>query len=454
MQEDPKDLLSHLRSLRSSRGTDAVGDSGHLRLVQPARLPAAPAHDFADHESVREVRVAQEVGRALGIPSPYYRTVDAFRGTQVRINGNWAENFASYDYLGLNRSPEVTEAAAEGARIWGVSASSSRIAGGERSFHLDLERELADFLGTEDATVMVSGHATNLALIRTLMGKGDLVAVDTLAHNSIYEGIRAAQADHLSFPHNDWAWLDRRLDELRGSHRRVLIVVEGLYSMDGDAPDLARFLSVRDRHDCWLMVDEAHSIGVLGATGRGICEHQDIDPGTVDILMGTLSKALCSCGGFIAGRTGLCDLMRFKAPGFVYSVGLSAPNACASLAAIRQLRAQPERVTRLHSLGQYFLRQAQQAGLNCGLAEGHAVIPIMIGDSLKTAWISNGLLAAGFNVMPIITPGVPERGARLRFFLTASQEEAILDRAIAATAELVRQSADLRIDDLLTKGGA
>ena len=156
---------------------------------------------------------------------------------------------------------------------WGVSATASRLVGGERSIHGDLERKLAGFIDTQSALVLVSGHATNLAIMRTLMGPGDLVVVDALAHNSIYEGIRASGAAHITFPHNDFDWVDRKLGEVRDSYTNVIVAVEGLYSMDGDAPDLARFVDVKSRHDAWLMVDEAHSIGVLGKQGGAFAKN-------------------------------------------------------------------------------------------------------------------------------------------------------------------------------------
>ncbi len=430
MEKKAETLLHSLRQkYAASHRTPDVATT----RPEPARLP----HDFRTHRLYREVEIAKQTGVVLGIRSPFFRTTEEVRGTQVRINGRWVENFASYDYLGLNQSDIIAAAVAEAAARWGVSATASRLVGGERSFHLDLEREIAGFLGVEDAIAMVSGHATNVATISTLVGANDLVLVDALAHNSIFEGIKASGAAHLAFPHNDWEWVEAKLAAARGEHRNVLIVVEGLYSMHGDIPDIARFVEVKNRHDAWLMIDEAHSIGVLGRTGRGVREAQAIPPEEIEVTMGTLSKAFCSCGGFIAGSSGLVDLLRYRASGFVFSVGLSAPDAHAAMAALSMLRAEPERVTALRSLSAHFHAHASALGLDTGSSAGFAVAPVVIGDSIKATLIANEMLDAGFNVLPIIAPAVPDRNACLRFFITANHDRATIDRALETLAGLV-----------------
>jgi 7-keto-8-aminopelargonate synthetase-like enzyme len=210
------------------------------------------------------------------------------------------------------------------------SASASRIASGERAVHKTLEAALAANYNAEAALCFVSGHATNVTVIGHLLGTRDLILHDALLHNSGAEGVRLSGAKRIAFPHNDWVAAERELAVHRKRHTRALIVVEGHYSMDGDMPDLARFVALARRYDAWLMVDEAHSIGVLGATGRGVFEQQGVDPGGVDIWMGTLSKTLSGCGGYIAGSAMLIDVLKHSAPGFVYSVGLAPPLAAAA----------------------------------------------------------------------------------------------------------------------------
>jgi 7-keto-8-aminopelargonate synthetase-like enzyme len=226
----------------------------------------------------------------------------------------------------------------------------------------------------------------------------------------------------------------------------VLIVVEGVYSMDGDYPDLPKFIEVKKKHQALLMVDEAHSLGVMGAHGRGIGEFYEVDPADVDLWMGTMSKSLGSCGGYIAGCREVVEYLKYTAPGFVYSVGLSPPNAAAALASLRLIEEEPQRVGRLMQNSKQFLSLAKELGLNTGTSHNTPVIPIITGNSLVALQLSQALLARGINVQPIMYPAVEERAARLRFFITAkhnadqirmtvlavSEELAKLDKAYAA----------------------
>jgi 7-keto-8-aminopelargonate synthetase-like enzyme len=201
--------------------------------------------------------------------------------------------------------------------------------------------------------------------------------------------------------------------------------------MDGDVPELARFTALARQHDALLMVDEAHSLGVLGATGRGVAEQCGVDPSEVDIWMGTLSKTLSGCGGYIAGRRTLVDVLRYAAPGFVYSVGLAPPLAAASLAALEIMLAEPERVTRLQHNAALFLRLAREAGFDTGHSAGLGIVPVIAGSSVGAARLAAALFEQGINVQPILFPVVPERSARLRFFLSSEHTAAELARAIA-----------------------
>ena len=426
--------------------------------MQPSHLDASrvatepeTTFDFRTLPAYREIKIVRSTGQTLGIESPFYRRVDEVRGTKIKVGGSWKTNFASYDYLGYNQSKPVADAAALGARQWGVSSTASRVVGGHRFYHEELENRLSEFLGVEDAITMVSGYGTNLAVLRTLMAKGDLVLVDTLAHKSIYEGIHASGADYFAFPHNDIDWIDDKLASVRGEYNNVLIVIEGLYSMDGDVPDLPKFIEIKNLHRSWLMIDEAHSLGVLGKTGRGLCEEFGIDAANVEILMGTLSKALCSCGGFIAGSAGLIDLLRFKAPGFVYSVGLSAPNSFAANEALNMLANDNGPVERLRELSAYFFEKADHYDLDCGAGGDYPIIPLMTWDSLAATWISNMLFENGFNVQPIISPAVPNKAARLRFFLTANHKTSEIDEVLLATSKFVKEANDTNLIDQWVK---
>lgn len=427
--------LEELRALHNTIAPPQVDLKSPTKSSQKSELT-----DFSTLPHLQQVLIARSAGDLLGFPNPFFRQIEQVDGTRVQIAGKWVENFSAYDYLSLNQHTRISSAVEKAVSQFGVSATASRLVGGERPLHTALEEGLANFLGTDDALVTVSGHATNLAIIRTLMEPGDLVVVDALAHNSVFEGIRASGATHITFAHNDLEKLSSRLDSIRDQYKRVLIVSEGLYSMDGDLPDLAGLVALKERYEAWLMLDEAHSIGVLGKTGRGCTEEAGIHISKIDIVMGTLSKAFCSCGGFVAGSRALIDNLRYAAPGFVYSVGLSVPNTAAALEALRLIDAEPERVLHLRSLGEHFNKAAIAAGLDIGLGHGFAVAPIIIGDSLRAAWASNALLESGFNVLPIIAPAVPNKGARLRFFLNAGHTEEIIDRAIEQTTKIVDQA--------------
>jgi 7-keto-8-aminopelargonate synthetase-like enzyme len=306
---------------------------------------------------------------------------------------------------------------------------------GEKPLHRQLEQAIAEFVGVADSIVFVGGHSTNETTIGHLLGPGDLILHDGLAHNSILQGALLSGARRRPFPHNDWQALDEILGENRSEFRRVLVAIEGVYSMDGDYPELPRFIDVKTRHKAWLLVDEAHSIGTMGGTGHGIAEHFQIAPDRVDIWMGTLSKSFGSCGGYIAGSRELVEYLKYTAPGFVYSVGLSPPNAAAALAALRLLMREPERVARLQSNARQFLELARRHGLNTGFSNKTPVVPVITGNSLHALHLSRRLFERGINVQPILYPAVEEKAARLRFFITAAHTEEQIRMTVEAVAE-------------------
>lgn len=375
---------------------------------------------FPEYLKLKELQQAAEV---LGGGNPYFKINDNVSGSTTTVNGRECINFSAYNYLGMSGDPTVSAAAKEAIDVYGTSVSASRIASGERPFHLELESELADLIGTEDAVVYIGGHTANMTTISTLCGPNDLILYDAYCHNSVLQGCRLSGARSLPFPHNDWQALDGLLRSRRAEYMRVLIVIEGVYSMDGDLPDLPRFIEVRKRHKALLMIDEAHSIGVLGEHGRGIGEYYGVNPSDVDLWMGTLSKSFASCGGYIAGSKAVIEYLKYTASGFVYSVGISPPNAAAALAAIRLLRAEPERVTRLHARANLFLSLARERGLINSVSKDSPVIPVIIGDSFQCIRVSQALLDRGINVQPIIYPAVEEKAARLRFFINSLHTE-------------------------------
>ena len=421
------------------RGLSPLARAALLSRLAPAAPPAVNAspRDFSTLPQMREMAEIRRQGEARGIASPYFQPHEGVAGPRTRIAGREALNFASYNYLGLNGDPRVNAAAAAAMALHGTSASASRMVSGERPVHARLEAALAAHYGQEDAVAMVSGHATNVTVIGHLLGPEDLILHDQLAHNSITEGARLSGARRLAFPHNDHAAAERALAGARGRHRRALVAIEGHYSMDGTVPHLAAFRDLARRHEAWLMVDEAHGLGCLGPTGRGVFEAQGLAPDAADIWMGTLSKALAGCGGYVAGPRILVDWLRHTAPGFVYSVGLSPPLAAAAECALALLHAEPWRVERLQANTAHFRAALHAAGFDTGGSSGGSIVPVILGDSLRTVRVAAALGRLGVNAQPIAFPVVPEGQARIRFFLSCAHDAAMLDAAVAALRQAV-----------------
>lgn len=424
-------LIEKLSSATAPRATPA-------NRPPAAGAPGGARLDVSELEAYREIRMIEEAADYLGIADPFFRVHDGIAGAETVIDGRRYINFASYNYLGLNGDPRIAAAAKAAIDRYGTSVSASRPVSGERPIHRELEQALARIHSAEDAVALVGGHSTNVTVIGQLLGRSDLIVHDALIHNSIVQGALLSGARRMPFRHLDAGAADKVLAETRPRHGHALLVIEGHYSMDGDVPDLGAFVAVARRHGAWLMVDEAHSLGVLGPRGFGSADRAGIDPGEVDVWMGTLSKSLVSCGGYIAGRKDLITYLKRMAPGFVFSVGMTAPSAAAALAAVEILEREPERVRRLNERAALFLRLAREAGLDVGGSEGAAIVPVITGSSIGAGRLAQALFRRGINVQPILYPAVPERAARLRFFLTAEHSEAQVREAVAILREEAR----------------
>ncbi len=402
-----------------------------------ARSPGIPEEltRFDHMVEYQAIMMQRAAARSAGLEDPFHQVHDGRAGSTTRMGGRELINFSSYDYLALNGDPRVARAAKQALDRWGPSTSASRLVAGERSVHRELEAAIAEMLGVDACLCFVSGVITNVSTIGHLFGPRDLVVHDALIHNSVLQGIQLSGASRRPFRHNDADDLDDLLTRVRHEFERVLVVVEGLYSMDGDIPDLPRLVEVKRRHGAFLMVDEAHSIGVLGASGKGISEHFGMDARDVDIWMGTLSKSLCSCGGYIAGEQALVDLLRYSAPGFVYSVGMSPPLAAAALEALHIMLAEPERVQALRARARHFLSLARERGVDTAESQGFAVVPAIIRNSLSTVRVAARLFERGIHVQPAIPPGVEPGRARLRFFVSSGHTEDQIRVAVEALAE-------------------
>lgn len=412
--------------------SDAPDDSAATPLPEEhTRIECFP--EVAAHGE----RVAALTG--TGLPNPYFLVHEGGMTDTTVIDGRELLSFSSYNYLGMATHPRVNEAAKAAIDRCGTSVSASRLLSGSRPLHLELETELADLLGCEAAITLANGHATNVTVIGHLVGPGDLVVHDSLAHDSILQGCKLSGATRRPFPHNDAAALDALLGQVRHQYRRVLVVIEGVYSMDGDIADLPALVQVKRRYGALLMIDEAHSIGTIGATGRGIGEYHGIDRAEVDLWSGTLSKALASCGGYVTGNRAVVEYLRYTVPGFVYSAGMTPADTAASLTALRLLRAEPERVDLLSENAALFARLARGAGIDIGESRDTPIVPCIVGDSLETLRLAEALFDEGISVNPILYPAVPEELARLRFFITCSHTPDQIRRTVTALEHQLRR---------------
>ncbi|MEU4733194.1 aminotransferase class I/II-fold pyridoxal phosphate-dependent enzyme [Streptomyces sp. NPDC023588] len=414
----------------------------------PSALPPAdptPAPQPEEHTRIEcfpEVTAhGERVGTIarLGLANPYFLVHEGGMTDTTVVDGRQLLSFSSYNYLGMATHPRVSEAAKEAIERCGTSVSASRLLSGSRPLHVELETELAGLLGCEAAITLANGHATNVTVIGHLVGPEDLVIHDSLAHDSILQGCKLSGATRRPFPHNDAAALDALLTQVRHQYRRVLVVIEGVYSMDGDIADLPALVQVKRRHGALLMIDEAHSIGTIGATGRGVGEHFGIDRSAVDLWSGTLSKALASCGGYVAGSRSVVEYLRYTVPGFVYSAGMTPADTAASLTALRVLRAEPQRVARLAQNAALFVRLASEAGIDTGDSHDTPVVPCIVGDSMKTLRLAEALFRQGISVNPILYPAVPEELARLRFFITSDHTPEQIRQAVTTLERELRR---------------
>ena len=371
----------------------------------------------------------------IGDHNPYFIIHDSPLTDRSLMDGRWVLNFGSYNYAGMSGRPEVSEAAIEAIRRYGTSASGSRLLAGEKTLTQTLERELAEWKHAEDALVLVGGHSTNVTFVGNFVGPGDLVLYDQYIHNSVAEGCRLSHATARPFPHNDPEALDRILSTRRSRFAKVLICIEGVYSMDGDIAPVPDFIRVKEKYGCFLMVDEAHSTCVIGETGGGVDEYFGLKGDEIDIKMGTLSKGLGACGGYLCGSRNLIEYQRYMLPGFVFSVGMSPPLAAAALESIRLIRKDPSIMENMRRNVACFMEEAARHGFDMGLAGKTAILPVLVGADDDAAALSNAMRKKGVFVPPAVYPAVPRGEARLRFCVTAAHKPEQIREALDKLAE-------------------
>ena len=353
------------------------------------------------------------------------KVVEGEQGKHVLINGEKYLSFCSNNYLGLASHPDVIKAVVKAISAYGWGAGASRLVSGNTALHKELEDEIAQFKGVEDAIVFPTGYMANVGAISSLVGKGDLVISDKLNHASIIDGCRLSRATLRVYPHRDMERLEKILIKAK-NFRRVMIVTETVFSMDGDLAPLSDIVGLAKKYNVMTMVDEAHATGVFGAKGRGVLEHFGIEGG-VDVVMGTLSKAVGSIGGFVCGDYNLINYLRNKAGSFIYTTALPPAVCAASIAGLKIIKDRPELSESLWRNINYIKNRFEGEKINIGDSQS-PIIPIIIGDAEKVNKLSKALLDSRILIPAIRPPTVPKGSSRLRVTIMSSHSVSDLDR--------------------------
>ena len=409
-----------------------------IRATSSSKRATSHSHLFIEGLN-QKVELKKRLLEEMGVMNPFFRPIQSPGRDVVCIDGKEYLNFSSYNYLGCSGDDYVNERVKEAVDQYGSSVSASPIASGNHILHEQLESMISGKLGTEASLCFVGGYVTNTSTISHLFSAQDIIFYDSLIHRSLLAGIISSGARRVPFPHNDYKALVRSCSELRDKYDNCLIVTEGVFSMDGDLPDLAELVKIRKQYDTLLMVDEAHSMGVLGKSGRGCIEHFNLAPDDIDIWMGTLSKSYASCGGYISGKKQLIEYLKYTAPGFVYSVGLTPGAAAAAIAAIQLVDQEPERVQKLQENSDFFRQECQVHGLDVGISHDSPVVPVIIGKSTHALYLADRLFKQNINVLPMFYPSVEEGQARLRFFISCLHSQQQLTYAARITSELLQE---------------
>jgi 8-amino-7-oxononanoate synthase len=353
-------------------------------------------------------------------------------GMKVRVHGREMGMYASYSYLGLVNHPRINEAARKALDKFGTGTHGVRSLAGTLTIHTELEETISNFKHAEDAVTYSSGYATNLTVVSTLMGRGDYVFSDKLNHASIVDGCLMSGAEFRRFRHNDMEHLEGLLKNAPADVAK-LVIADSVFSMDGDIIDLPRMLELTKKYKAWLMIDEAHSIGVLGATGRGIEEHFGLGD-VIDIKMGTLSKTIPSIGGYIAARKEIITYLRHASRAYIFSAALPPAQAAAANEAFKVILDEPERIEKLNLNTKQFIGGLKNMGFDTMLTET-AIVPVLCGDDETAFRMTQEAQHHDVFVLPVVSPAVPEGLARLRATVTAGHDPSEIERAMDVIGE-------------------
>lgn len=358
----------------------------------------------------------------------YNQPVEEIRGgARVLVKGREMGMYASYSYLGLVGHPRINESAKRAVDKFGTGTAGVRTLAGSLTIHSELEETIAAFKHSEAAITYTSGYATNLTVVSTLLGRGDFVLSDKLNHASIVDGCLMSGAEFRRFRHNDVEDLEKRLQQVP-SDRSKLVISDSVFSMDGDIIDLPRMVEICKKYGAWLMIDEAHSVGVLGATGRGIEEHYGMGD-VIDIKMGTLSKTIPSVGGYVAARKEIINYLRHASRAYIFSAALPPAQAAAADEAFKVILDEPWRIEKLNRNTKQFIGGLKSAGFDTLLTET-AIVPVLCGDDERAFALTRECQHQDVFVLPVVSPAVPEGLARLRATITAAHESDEIERAM------------------------
>lgn len=369
---------------------------------------------------------APQKAKALGV-YPYFREIESDQDTEVIINGKKVLMFGSNSYLGLTNHPKIKEAAIAAIKKYGTGCAGSRFLNGTLDIHVELEKRLARFVGKEEAIIYSTGFQVNLGVISCLTGREDYIIWDELDHASIIEGRRLSFSTQLKFKHNDMASLEKVLKSC-SEDKVKLIVVDGVFSMEGDVANLPEIVALAKKYNAAIYVDEAHGIGVFGRQGRGTCDHFGVAQ-DVDLIMGTFSKSFASLGGFVATDSITANYLRHNSRSYIFSASITPASTAAVSAALDIMESEPERIEHLWEMTHYALDGFRNMGCEIGNTST-PIIPLFIRDNNKTFRITRELFDEGVFVNPVVSPAVPSDSTLIRFSLMATHTKEQLDFAL------------------------
>jgi 7-keto-8-aminopelargonate synthetase and related enzymes len=415
-------------------------------MAETTRSPVDLFEKARSHDRLEQLEAAKENDLL-----PYFRLLESAAGPVVEMEGRETIMLGSNNYLGLTGDPRVKQAARDALETYGTGLTGSRLLNGTTPLHLELESELADWMGTEDAIVSTTGYQANLGCIGTILEPGDTVICDSGDHASILDGCRLSGAKLRPFRHNRMDKLEKMLERAADDGGGVLVVVDGVFSMEGDVCDLPAIVELCKQYGARLMVDEAHGVGVLGARGAGACELFGLED-EVDLRMGTFSKSLASCGGFIAGPADVVEYLRVASRSFIFSASGVPAAVGAALAALRVIRSDgPPLFEKLLANAEYLREGLRHLGLKVvepgtlpdGTVVTTPVVPVIVGDDWQAVLIWKALFDAGVYTNVAIHPAVPPGGALLRTSLMATHEPEHLDGALGTIGRVIADFPEL-----------